>query len=125
MAGSIVVNKIDLGGALTKYSVAWTADATGAVAGAGFDIKRGRIWSVKFVPGTPAPTTGYAISLLDPDGADLLDGAGASVNSAVASYAAASVGVAAQFVEGFAAVTPVVSGAGNGGQGALVVIVGP
>lgn len=125
MAGSINVAKTDLGGSLTKYSIAWTADGSGNVNSNTFDIRRGRVWSVKFVQGSPTPTTGYAIKLLDPDSADLIGGAGASVNSAVNSYAAAAVGSFQQFIEGFASVTPTVTGAGNGGQGTLVVIVGP
>ena len=125
MAGSISVTKTDLGGSLTKYAVAWTADGSGNVNGSTFDIKRGRVWSVKFVQGAPTPTTGYAIKLLDPDSADLIGGAGATVNSAINSYAAAAVGVFQQFVEGFAAVTPTVSAAGANAQGSLIVIVGP
>ena len=125
MAGSISVAKTDLGGALVKYAVAWTADASGNVNSSTFDIKRGRVWSVKFVQGTPTPTTGYAIKLLDPDNADLIAGAGATVNSAVNSYAAAATGSFQQFVEGFAAVTPTVSGAGANAQGSLIVVVGP
>ena len=56
---------------------------------------------------------------------ETIAGAGASVNSAVNSYAAAAVGAFAQFVEGYAAVTPTVSGAGANAQGTLVVVVGP
>jgi hypothetical protein len=125
VAGSISVAKTDIGGSLTRYSVAWTADATGAVSANSFDIRRGRVWSVKFVQGTPTPTTGYAIKLLDPDSADLLGGAGATVNSAVNSYAAAAVGSFMQFVEGYSAVTPTVSGAGANAQGSLTLVVGP
>lgn len=125
MAGSIAVTKTDLSGALVKYAVAWTADGSGNVNGSTFDIKRGRVWSVKFVQGTPTPTTGYAIKLLDPDSADLIGGAGAAVNSAVNSYAAASVGYFQQFVEGYGSVTPTVSGAGANAQGTLVVVIGP
>jgi hypothetical protein len=125
MAGSISVAKTDLGGALVKYAIGWTADASGNVNANTFDIKRGRVWSVKFVQGTPTPTTGYVVKLLDPDSADLIAGAGASVNSSLNSYAAAATGYFPQFVEGFAAVTPTVSGAGAGAQGTLVVVVGP
>ena len=125
MAGSIGVAKTDLGQMLTKYAVNWTADGSGNVNANTFDIKRGRVWSVKFVQGSPTPTTGYAIKLLDPDSADLIGGAGATVNSANNSYAAAAVGAFQQFVEGFAAVTPTVSGAGANAQGSLVIVVGP
>jgi hypothetical protein len=125
MAGSINVVKSDLGGALTKYAIAWTADASGNVNGSTFDLKRGRVWSVKFVQGTPTPTTGYAIKLLDPDSADLLAAAGATVNSGYNSYAAAAVGSFQQFCEGYAAVTPTVSGAGANAQGSLIVVIGP
>ena len=125
MAGSISVAKTDLGGALVKYAVNWIADGSGNVNSNTFDVKRGRVWSVKFVQGTPTPTTGYAIKLLDPDNADLIAGAGATVNSALNSYAAAATGSFPQFVEGFAAVTPTVSGAGANAQGSLIVVVGP
>ena len=124
MAGSISVTKTDLGGSVTKYAVAWTSDASGAVNGSALDIKRGRIYAVKFVAGSPTPTTGYAVKLLDPDSADVLLGLGASVATPGASYASMTFDNL-PFCEGFAAVTPTVTGAGNAAQGTLVVYVGP
>ena len=125
MAGSILVAKTDLGGSVTKYSVAWTSDGSGAVNGNAFDIKRGHIVGLKFVAGSPTPTTGYAITLLDPDGADLLVGAGATVATPGAAYAEAQKNNLPIFCEGFSAVTPTVSAAGATTQGTLVVIVEP
>jgi hypothetical protein len=125
MAGSIAVTKTDLGGSLTKYAVAWTSDASGNVNGSTFDIKRGRIYDVKFVAGSPTPTTGYVITLLDSDGADLLAGAGSAVTTPGASYGAAAKSNFPVFCEGFAAVTPTVTGAGATTQGTLNIYVGP
>ena len=124
MAGSITVTKSDIGGAITRYSVAWTADAAGAVSGTSFDIKRGRFIALKFVPGAPAPAAGYTVKLLDPDGADLLIGVGASL-AATASYGQVQITGLGGFCEGFSAVTPTVSGAGNLAQGTFVAFVGP
>ncbi len=123
MAGSITVAKSDLGGAITKYAIAWTADGSGAVSGNSFDIKRGRIYGVKFVSGTPTPTTGYSAKLVDADGADLLWNLGVTVATPGASYATLPAG--AFFIEGFAAVTPTISAAGAAAQGSLILYVGP
>ena len=125
MTGSIVTTKTDLGGSITKYSIAWTADASGNVNGNAFDIKRGRVVAIKFIAGTPNPTTSYVAKLLDPDSADLLGGAGASVASPAASYAPAPLGYFPTFIEGYAAVTPTISGAGANAQGTLNIYVGP
>ena len=122
MAGSINVTKSDIGGGLTKYAAAWIADGSGNVNTSAFDIKRGRIYEVKFVPGTPAPTTGHVVKLADPDGADLLNNAGANVSGAAATYSTAANGF---FIEGYAAVVPTVTGAGANAQATLVVTVGP
>ena len=123
MAGSIAVTKTLLGGSIVKYAVQWTADGSGNLNASTFDIGRGRIWGIKFVPGTPAPTTGHTVKLLDPDGADLLSNAGASVSGTAATFGTLLAQL--QFVEGFAAVTPTVTGAGALAQATLTVIVGP
>lgn len=125
MAGSITVTKTDLGGSITKYAIAWTADGSGAVNANSFDIKRGRMVAAKFVSGTPTPTTGYTIKLADLDGADLLGGTGAAVATPAASYAEPALGYFPAFIEGFSAVIPTVTGAGANAQGALNLYVGP
>jgi hypothetical protein len=133
MAGSISVTKTDLGGAITKYSIAWTADASGNVNSNSFDIKRGHLIQAKFIPGSPAPANNYTVKLNDPDGADLLAGIGSGtlLSSTVANYLAPLVGISATavapslFVEGFSAVTPVIAATTNGGKGTINLYVGP
>lgn len=38
--GTLVVTTADLGGSLTKYTLAWTSNASGAVSGNPFSVKR-------------------------------------------------------------------------------------
>ncbi len=121
MAGSITVTPTDLGGALTKYTISWTADGSGAVSGNAFSIRRGRLWGVKFTAGSPAPAAGYSAKLIDADGADLLWNLGVTV----ASPGYATLPAGALFIEGFAAVTPTIDSAGAAAQGSLIVYVGP
>ncbi len=134
MAGSIIVTKTDIGGAVTKYSIAWTADASGNVSGNAFDIRRGHLISAKFIPGSPAPAANYTAKLLDPDGADLLAGVAAGNLSATASNyltplvgagASTVTGGAPQFIEGFAAVTPAITATAAGAKGTMILYVGP
>lgn len=47
MAGSITLTTADLGGGVTKYSIAWTSDASGNVNGTPIALKRGRLLQVK------------------------------------------------------------------------------
>ncbi len=123
MAGSIVVTSSDLGGGVTKYSVAWLSDAAGAVSGNSFDVRRGRLLQTKFVPdgGGTAPTNLYDVTLTDADGADLLVANGADKSSTVASWYAPANPI---ILEG-GPVTPVLANAGNAKGGTLVLIVGP
>lgn len=123
MAGSIVVTTSDIGGGVTKYSVAWLSDAAGAVSGNSFDVKRGRLLQTKFVPdgGGTAPTNLYDVTLTDADGADLLVGNGADKSSTVAAWYTPTNPI---ILEG-GAVTPVLANAGNAKGGTLVLIVGP
>lgn len=124
MAGSIVVAKTDLGGGITQNSIAWTADGSGNVNTSTFDIRRGRVLSAKMIPGTPTPTTGYAAKLLDPDGVDLLGGAGGNA-AAAAGFVEPALGFASLFIPGYPAVTPTITGAGANAQGTLIVFIGP
>lgn len=75
MAGSIVVTTSELGGGVSKYSVAWTSDALGAVSGNSFAMKRGSIVSVEFMPGTGGtqPSDLYDVTCTDAEGANILD----------------------------------------------------
>lgn len=123
VAGSIVVTTSDIGGGVTKYSAAWLSDAAGVVTENSFDVKRGRLRQVKFIPGAAgaAPTNLYDLTLRDADGADLLVAAGADLSATVASWYSPANPV---YFEG-GAVTPTIANAGNAKAGTIVLIVGP
>ena len=89
MAGSIALTTADLGGGITKYSIAWTSDASGNVNGTPVALKRGRLLQVKFAPtnGGTQPSNNYAATLIDADGVDLLAGKGAALSNTAASVA--------------------------------------
>lgn len=125
MAGSIAVTISDLGGSITKYAVAWIADGSGNVSGQTFPVKRGRICGIKFVPGSPAPTTGHVVKVLDTDSADILAGSGAAVSGSAATYAEATASGFQLFLEGWLLATLSVTGAGAAAQATLIIYVGP
>ena len=84
MAGSIVVTTEDLGSKITKYSVAWTSDAAGAVSGNTFDLKMGSLVAVEFTPGSGGsqPTALYDADMLDESGTSMFDdGSGNSIGT--------------------------------------------
>lgn len=76
--GSDTVTTLDVGGGVTKYTLAWTSSAGGAVSGNPFSLKRGELLQVKFVPGAGGtqPTNLYTATLIDTDSVDVLAGAG-------------------------------------------------
>jgi hypothetical protein len=128
--GSFVLTTADLGGGLTKYSIAWTSSAGGAVSGASFQLRGRRISQVKFVPGTGV-SANYGATLLDADGVDLLMGKGASLSATAASI---TVPVVSSYGLAYndpsigtppGSVTPTLSGAGNVATGRIDLIVGP
>lgn len=127
MAGSITVTNADAGSGVTKYSIAWTSDASGAVSGDNFEIRRGRLLQAKFVPGTTTaqPTDLYDVVVRDADGADVLQGQGANLSNSIPSYVSAAWGSGAPlYLEG-QALYPVVAGAGNAKSGTIILFVGP
>lgn len=131
MAGSIVVSKTVSGDGLTKYSVAWTSDASGNVSANAFVMKRGRLLQAKTVPGAggAAPTAGYLVTLPDADGLDLLMGLGASRSASNAEFAPLNSGQgepasSIRWFEG-GTVTPTITAAGNAKTGTLILYVGP
>ena len=84
MAGSIVVTTEDLGSKITKYSVAWTSDAAGAVSGSTFPMKVGSLICVEFLPGSGGvqPSDAYDVDLMDAEGITMFDnGASTSIGS--------------------------------------------
>lgn len=127
MAGSIVLATTDLGGGVTKYSIAWTSDASGNVNGTPVALKRGRLLQVKFVPtnGGAQPSNNYAATLLDGDGVDLLAGKGATLSNTASSIAVPVVSAASPpFIEP-GNFTPTISAAGNVTNGRVDLYVGP
>lgn len=71
-----------------RYAIAWTSSGAGAVSANAFSTVRGKLLSVKFVPNTGAtqPDNLYDATLVDADGIDLLNGAGANLSNALGSY---------------------------------------
>jgi hypothetical protein len=126
MAGSIVLTTSDLGGGVTKYSIAWTSDASGNVNGTAISLKRGRVIQVKFVPtnGHTQPSNNYSATLLDSDGVDLLAGKGATLLNTASSIAVPIVSAASPaFIEP-GNFTPTISAAGNETNGRMDLYVG-
>lgn len=88
MAGTLVVTAVgEISSGITKYTCAWTSSAGGAVSGNPFDIRKGCIVQVKFVPGVGGtqPTNNYTVALNDTDGVDVLAGIGQGTNLSNAS----------------------------------------
>ncbi len=124
--GTLTVTKTSLvGQAMLKYSMVWLSDANGDVTEHNFEMIRGAIYSVKFIPdGIAVPTASYDLVLNDQDGADLLQGAGADLSATTPT----TVPFAARPILDHAArelVDLVVSNAGASKGGTVVVIVGP
>lgn len=132
MAGSIIVATTgDVGGFVTKHSIAWTASAGGVVSGNPTTIRSGYLLQAKFIPGTAGnqPTDLYDVTLLDSDGVDILRGFGAARSNSVAQIVPTLDGQGASqrqigWIEG-GVVTPMVVSAGNAKTGTLILYVGP
>jgi hypothetical protein len=126
--GVFTVTTADLGGQLTKYSIAWTASAGGAVSGATMQLKRGRLLQVKFVPtnGGTEPSNDYGVTLVDGDGVDILAGKGTSLSNTAATIIepiVSSGGVTV--IDPSQAYAPTIASAGAGGQGRIDLLIGP
>jgi hypothetical protein len=88
IAGSVVVTaQSEFTGArrrVSKYTLAWTSDASGNVSGTATDYISGAIVGVVFVPGTGGnqPSDAYDVTLVifGGDGIDLLTGLGANLS---------------------------------------------
>lgn len=121
MAGSIIVTTSDLGGGETKYSVAWLCSATGVVSANTFDIKRGSLLRLVFVPNAAGtqPSDLYDVTLLDSNSIDILAGSGGDLSNASAiSFEPETTIEPGTF-------TLAVANAGNAKGGTVVLIVGP
>lgn len=88
MAGTATLTTEDVGGGVTRYKVAWTSTAGGAVSGNAFDVKQGSLLGVKFVPasGGTQPSDLYDVTLIDEDSVDLLDGNGSNLSNSAGAY---------------------------------------
>lgn len=129
MAGSIVVTTTQVGSiasGITKYSIAWTSDASGNVNTSSFAIRHGHIMQVKFAPGVGV-SANYGATLPDADGVDLFAGKGTSLSASAASIIAPVIGTtsSAPFTEDNAAIVPTLTGCGNAATGRIDIFVGP
>lgn len=122
-AGSIVVTSADIGGVL-KYTVVWTSDASGNVSGNTFDVRYGELRQVKTIPGAGgvAPTDLYDVTLTDPDGVDVLAGAGANLSGTVAAILEPTINSQRPYLEA-QTLTLNVSNAGNAKSGTLILLI--
>jgi hypothetical protein len=136
-AGSVVVTDKEVSAGLSasggfifrQYTVAWTSDAAdGSVAanvsGNGFAIRSGYLESIRFIPGSTAPTNLYDVTLTDSDGTiasgDLLSGTGADRSSTLSSVLTFDPPI---FMDGTRTLAVVVANAGNSKTGRVVILV--
>jgi hypothetical protein len=94
MAGTLAVSTLDVGGAVTRYKLTWTSDASGAVNTNAFAVKPGVLVQLKFVPNSAGtqPTDLYDITLVDTDSLDVIGGAGANLSNSAGSIKNALLG---------------------------------
>lgn len=123
-AGTVAVTRTDLGAGITKYTLAWTSTAGGAISGNPVTLLGGKttqlqIVQVRIVPGTAGtqPSDLYDVTLVDADGIDLLAATGANQSNALGSY---FVGVPPVILSG-ATVDLVVANAGAAKTGTVEV----
>ena len=133
MAGTVTVTALH-GAAFTKITADWTADAADgsvpdtdliAAIESGLEL-HGWIEKIVTKPGTPAPTDDYDVTLEDPEGVDVLGGAGADRDSSDSEQAVPLAGSArvASFVAAPSALTLKVTGNSvNSAQGRVVIYV--
>lgn len=86
VVGAIVVTTSKVG-VLTRYTIAWTCSAGGAVSGDSFNVKTGELVEARFTPGAGGvqPTDLYDLTMTDADGTDVLAGTGANLSNATPS----------------------------------------
>jgi len=126
VAGSITVTTSKAGG-LTKYSIAWTSDASGNVSANTLNIQNGELLQVGFVPGAGGsqPTDLYDVTFLDPNSVEIFGTVGADRSNANASVGVPVVGTYFRRILEAGAYTPVVANAGNAKSGTIVLLVRP
>lgn len=124
-AGSVTVTATNVGAGVTRYDVAWTSSAAGAVSGNTIAIRKGHVKMAEFRPGTGGtqPTDLYDAVLNDAAGVDWLDGQGANLSNATG--APLILFAPEPYYDGVAAMDLVISNAGNAKTGTFVLWVGP
>lgn len=85
-AGTVQQNLQNVGSNVFAFSFNWTGDSvTGSVpattAQGSLQLQGYRVISIETTPGSPAPTNGYSITLIDTAGVDIMAGAAASLSS--------------------------------------------
>lgn len=123
--GTVVVTTLEIGGGVTKYTVDWTSDASGAVSSNAFNVKRGELLQVKFVPdgGGTQPTDLYDVTLVDSNSVDVLAGGGANLSNAASTIKVPSFGATTlyrYYHDGTSTLDLVVANAGNAKGGLLI-----
>lgn len=90
MAGTVTETKLFGGGSRSQDSyinrivIAWISDGFGVVSGIAIGAVNGTICKVQFIPGSPAPSDAYDVTLTDTAGIDVLGGQGANQSATVA-----------------------------------------
>ena len=121
-AGTATVTTSDVGGGVTKYSIAWTSDASGDVSGNAFNVKAGRLLVLHIMPNTGAtqPTDLYDMTLDDADAVDLVDALGANLSNSTGKIYQWS---PALYFDGTDQIDLVISNAGNAKTGVIELLV--
>lgn len=121
--GTVTVTTADIGGGITRYTVAWTSTAGGAVSANTFAVKKGHLIHVKFVPGSGGtqPTDLYDVTLVDADSLDVLNGGAANLSNATPKILQAD----PLLLLNTATLDVVVANAGASKTGTVTIYVGP
>ena len=125
--GTVTITTADVGGGVTRYTVAWVSNGSGAVSANAFNVARGEILQVKFAPdgGGTQPTDLYDVTLVDAASVDYLAGTGANLSNATATITAPKVNSSFRpFVDGTATLDLVVANAGSAKGGTVILWIG-
>jgi len=129
--GTAVVTVADIGGGLTKITVAWTSTAGGAVSANAFAVPRGELLQVTFIPGTggTVPTDLYDVTVVDLNAIDVATGNGTDCSATLARVRVPLTGNAAAlthriFLDGSSTLDVVVAAAGNAKTGSVILLIG-
>lgn len=121
MAGTVTETTRNLRKLITRITMAWVSDASGAVNGTSIKPPAGWIESVRLTPdgGGTQPSDQYDLSLLDPRGVDVLFGAGADLSNAAAKVTRLD----PPYWQGGEALTLTITNAGNAKGGTVELVV--